>query len=637
MIRCLFIIAVIATVFSCKKGLRTTNKFADTVLVRIADFQDRRLGDSLSFYLENSNPSYRREAALAYASIQDSTYAESVGKLLYDNDRDVRQAAAFALGQILSRKSEQLLHKSCLAEKDDVVLAEMVEAYGKVSKSWKLDLTSDDTITRSGLAWSYYRMGIRDLSDKALTAKAAEFLKSTYDHSTRLGASHYFARGAKDFDQYQNAIIQSAKYDISPEVRMASVLSLKKVKSDSSRAAAKDIFRHDSDHRVRINAVRVLQNFSFPQTKDILIEALQDSSINVGIAASEIIKETITKEFWIELNRIARSTKNWRIQANLYEAALTVSDHKELAEEIRSVYNKSTNPYQKASLLIALQHSIMSYGFVQEQLFKNTEPIIKSSAATSLLAMNYRKDFDASLRSSFAKIYKAAIMTGDAAVIGTIASALADSTLNYKVLINDFSFLHEARNKLSLPRDFEAIAPLETAIAYFEGRKISPVKNAFNHAIPWNRIKKIPHDQRAIIRTSQGDITIRLFVEEAPGSVANFVTLAMNKYYDGKFFHRVVPNFVVQAGCVRGDGWGSEAYSIRSEFSHLRYKRGTIGMASAGKDTEGTQWFITHSPTPHLDGRYTIFAEVLEGMEVVDEIQVGDSIISIQIIDGRPL
>ena len=149
----------------------------------------------------------------------------------------------------------------------------------------------------------------------------------------------------------------------------------------------------------------------------------------------------------------------------------------------------------------------------------------------------------------------------------------------------------------------------------------------------WSIVKRIPSDQKAIIKTSKGDITIRLFVDEAPGSVANFVTLASNKYYDGKFFHRVVPNFVVQGGCPRGDGWGSEAYSIRSEFSQRRYKTGSIGMASAGKDTEGTQWFITHSSTPHLEGRYTLFAEVVQGMDVVHQIEVGDTIISVEIIN----
>jgi len=93
----------------------------------------------------------------------------------------------------------------------------------------------------------------------------------------------------------------------------------------------------------------------------------------------------------------------------------------------------------------------------------------------------------------------------------------------------------------------------------------------------------------------------------------------------------VVPNFVIQGGCNRGDGWGSEDYSIRSEFSQRRYTTGSVGMASAGKDTEGTQWFITYSPTPHLDGRYTIFAEVVQGLAVLDYIQVGDKVTDVVI------
>jgi cyclophilin family peptidyl-prolyl cis-trans isomerase len=113
--------------------------------------------------------------------------------------------------------------------------------------------------------------------------------------------------------------------------------------------------------------------------------------------------------------------------------------------------------------------------------------------------------------------------------------------------------------------------------------------------------------------------------------VANFISLAQKDYFDKKFFHRVVPNFVIQGGCKRGDGSGSEDYSIRSEFSQRRYTTGSVGMASAGKDTEATQWFITHSPTPHLDGRYTIFAVVESGMEVVQRIEVGDQILDVDI------
>ena len=99
-----------------------------------------------------------------------------------------------------------------------------------------------------------------------------------------------------------------------------------------------------------------------------------------------------------------------------------------------------------------------------------------------------------------------------------------------------------------------------------------------------------------------------------------------------KTFHRVVPNFVAQGGCPRGDGWGSTNKLIRSEFSPLKYdNEGWVGMASAGKDTETCQFFVTHSPTPHLDGRYTIFAKVIDGMDIVQQLVIGDKIKNIEV------
>jgi cyclophilin family peptidyl-prolyl cis-trans isomerase len=632
MIRLLLLISFVALI-SCKQSPASLNRFSDIVLLRIADLQDRRLPDSLLAYLKNANADYRKEAVEAYASLQDSNYVHALGRLLLtDSDSAVRRTAAFALGQTACIESEELLWQSSQKEETKTVLAETIEAYGKVSKSWRLKVSSDDSIITNALSWSYYRMAIRDQGNEVMNSKAAELLKPLYAKSARLGAAHYFSRGAKDFERHLDALILAASDDSSPDVRMAATLALKKITTPSSRIAAEKILRHDPDYRVRINASRVLQMFPFHLTKKCLEESLADSTAQVGTAASEAIKASITPDFAKDINGLARRATDWRIQANLYEAALSVSNDKELANEIIELYKTSSNDYQKAGLLLALQHSVMSYQFVADQLIQSGVPVIKSAAALALTSMNYKKNFEPSLRNKFAELYKAAIDGGDAAVIGTVAGALADSSLNYKSVITDYSFLQTALDKLSLPKDFETIIPLEIAIAYFEKSEPAPRTNEFNHPVQWALVKQIPRDQRAVIKTTRGDVVITLFVEEAPGSVANFITLASKNYYNGKYFHRVAPNFVVQAGCPRGDGWGSEDYSLRSEFSTRRYTTGSVGMASAGKDTEGTQWFITHSPTPHLDGRYTLFAEVERGMDVVDLIGVGDQIISIQLV-----
>ncbi|HKH47436.1 MAG TPA: peptidylprolyl isomerase [Thermoanaerobaculia bacterium] len=128
------------------------------------------------------------------------------------------------------------------------------------------------------------------------------------------------------------------------------------------------------------------------------------------------------------------------------------------------------------------------------------------------------------------------------------------------------------------------------------------------------------------IRTAKGPIRVRLACPEAPLTCLNFLQLAGQGYFNGLSFHRVVPDFVIQAGDPRGDGYGGPGYDIRDEINPLRYERGTVGMALAGPDTGGSQFFIALAPQPHLDGGYTVFGQVVQGDEVLDKIQADDRI-----------
>jgi cyclophilin family peptidyl-prolyl cis-trans isomerase/HEAT repeat protein len=140
---------------------------------------------------------------------------------------------------------------------------------------------------------------------------------------------------------------------------------------------------------------------------------------------------------------------------------------------------------------------------------------------------------------------------------------------------------------------------------------------------------------RAIVHTRHGPIEIHLNVVEAPVNVASFVDLARRGFYNGLSFHRVVPHFVIQGGDPRGDGSGGPGYTLRSEVGQRPFGRGTVGIADSGKDTGGSQFFITHTPTPHLDGRYTVLGWVAAGMEAVDKVRQGDVIERVEIWTGR--
>jgi cyclophilin family peptidyl-prolyl cis-trans isomerase len=139
------------------------------------------------------------------------------------------------------------------------------------------------------------------------------------------------------------------------------------------------------------------------------------------------------------------------------------------------------------------------------------------------------------------------------------------------------------------------------------------------------------HPIEARITTSRGVLEIELFGADAPLTVANFVALARSGFYGGTAFHRVVPAFVAQDGDPRGDGSGGPPWAIRDELNRRRYRRGVVGMALSGPDTGGSQYFLTLTPQPHLDGHYTVFGILREGFGVLDQITQGDAIRSVDI------
>jgi peptidyl-prolyl cis-trans isomerase B (cyclophilin B) len=139
--------------------------------------------------------------------------------------------------------------------------------------------------------------------------------------------------------------------------------------------------------------------------------------------------------------------------------------------------------------------------------------------------------------------------------------------------------------------------------------------------------------KKAIIETEKGNIELVLFDEEAPKTVANFEKLVNSGFYNGLTFHRVIPNFVIQGGCPRGDGTGGPGYTIKCEINPHKHSTGALSMAHAGKDTGGSQFFITHSPQPHLDGVHTVFGKVTKGMDVVNKIEANDVMKKVTVID----
>jgi cyclophilin family peptidyl-prolyl cis-trans isomerase/HEAT repeat protein len=180
-----------------------------------------------------------------------------------------------------------------------------------------------------------------------------------------------------------------------------------------------------------------------------------------------------------------------------------------------------------------------------------------------------------------------------------------------------------------------AIALLKANTAVDFTARVGSVKSQHTTTDYRRALARADKRTRAVVSTSKGSFVIEFLPADAPLTVDNFVRLAQKGYFNGQTIPRVVPNFVIQAGDPRGDQNGGPGYAIRCEINEITYERAAVGMALSGKDTGGSQWFVTHSPQPHLDGGYTVFGRVISGMDVVDNLVRGDLIRSVTITE-RP-
>jgi len=237
----------------------------------------------------------------------------------------------------------------------------------------------------------------------------------------------------------------------------------------------------------------------------------------------------------------------------------------------------------------------------------------KMTGAVPALARAYERGVsDAAIDARASALEALAAIGGDDA-LSIVRRALADK--EWPVRWRAADLLHRAGDAAAEP---VRPAPLRQPASFFESA-------ALLHP---------PFTPVAFIETRYGTIEIALNVVEAPLTTLNFVELARAGFFNGLRIHRLVPNFVVQTGDPRGDGEGGPGFSIPDELSPMPFVRGTVGMALSWRDTGGSQFFITHSPQPHLDGRYTVFGQVVKGMDVVDQLTIFDVITRVRIWDG---
>jgi len=633
-----------------------TNKFSDPILKEIYTLQDERNTKLLLKQLDNKDWKYRNAAAMSFGSVQDSTAVHRLAQLKNDT-LPVRLSAAYALGQIKSIQTEMELIKWYVHEKNAEVRATILESVGKSGTELglnfltilKIDDQNDSEV--KGRAAGLYRLSLNGLSNDTAAFISITNLNTSFSEDVRFYASSFLARVKNlDLTPYTAGLWKSAIEDPHPNIRMNVAKALSKSSDPDASTALLEIIQTENDYRVRVNAVNALRSTDFNPTPTNFLHVFNDDNINVAIAAAKLILENGNVKYLSYYLELARNMDNWRVSQIIYRACMrygNVQDKIKITDELIEILDSSDNDYEKGFIMLSLAENVPNYKVVYDQMLNSNNNVFGTYCIDALVNIRQNEQFPIyadkmitpegdDMYIYFATIFKQAIGSGDVTKIGVAAKILRNPKMNFRSLYPDFNFLLDAMHQLKLPRDMETYIEIQKTIDFIEEDFDSQVpETPFNNPIDWKYVEKIFPQQKVKLLTTKGEIILELMIEDAPGSTSNFLKLIDTGFYKNAVIHRVEPNFVVQGGCPRGDGWGSSDNSIRSEFPNLKFKEGYFGMASAGKDTETCQWFITHCPTPHLDGRYSIFGKVIEGMEVVHKLEIDDHITSIVVLpDG---
>lgn len=651
----LSVTALVAVFFSAACG--TSTDVPEATCAAIKAEEDRRVVDSrlLLEKLSGGQPAERVRAARAMGRIQSPRYLEALGAALADEDRDVRLAVLFAIGQLglvpnqpVDVRAGEIVHP-LLDDPDSGLVAAALSALGKLAPAdapLKIVplLSHSDAAVRAEAAFALFRCRFapvwrREAAEPpVLPDAAAEALIVAMrdpDSDVRFAATYAFSRYGDP--RAKRALIDAATGG-EERVRLFAVRGLGHV-ADAAvvpyliarlrdenagvrveavgalrRAAVFDALERvtdDPSFHVRVALAQALGESSSSSSIERLRRLSADASVSVRVAAIDALASRLGPAVLDRIEVWAASI-DWRIRAAAASAAGRAGD---AGAKAMATAFADPDLRVRAAVLTGLSGTSTGDDIVTAAMARDDLAI--RGGAVALVAERAHLDRVELL----AAAYHASPGDDWIEVRESIADALADidgaeATLR-SILAADLA--PSVRRKAAAALD-ETIPEVDPEPAYPASRWIDVEVTAGVHVD---------------LETAHGTMRIEMLPEEAPIHVASFLERVDAGFYDGLIWHRVVSNFVIQGGDPRGDGWGSDGENVRDEINAVRYGRGTLGMPKAGKDTGGCQLFITHVPTPHLDGNYTVFGRVVSGLDVIDAIEVGDAILSIRRAETR--
>ncbi len=649
----IIIIAVVAVFYLDLFNLRQTQ---ESKIAAILNYEDgRRASSKLVEFTKDPDSEVRKRAALAIGRIGDLSKTDALFNLLNDSIQETAEAAAFAIGLTGEREYASRL-VDLYQDFTPELQAACVQAIGFLADSTMIDIIQSliealdhlDHRVREQAVYALFRCNAKSAGNRL-----AEICRNDPVRPVRVAALFslvrmrisepvdLYAEWLPDSESYVRSLalrglalerdtslvnsIASGLNDRDNNVVSQAILSLAAIGSQKAVNYLKSLYGNTTDEKLK---VQLLQSFTRLESNAIVDYAYDDieanrQNVNIVSAALNYLAG-IDGEKVIPLIDSIVVTGNSYVRSNI-ASALELIGGENVKPRLNALFKDSSAQVRAAAFTALCSVDSGNIDYYINTALSDSDYVVESFGVDKIGELK-KRNYLQRLRGIFrAGIevdtdLKRSIVGAVAQILEQDSDSLSEDILFQALMDKDHIVSREAAQVYQEKLGQDKFAYVERPTPRFSRRKMQGL------------LKKYKNNPTAIVSTNRGDIEFELYFDVAPLTTANFMELAKDGFYDNLIFHRVVPNFVIQGGCSRGDGWGGPGYEIRCEYSNVPYERGTVGMATSGKDTGGSQFFITHSPQPHLDGRYTVFGSVTNGMQVVDNICRGDTIYTINIL-----
>jgi len=653
--------------------------FVSLTLQAILERQARRDGEGVAAYLGSPDPAVRARAAFALGSVQDPALGPALLALLGDRDPRVRADAAFALGQVSASDGGTELARMLESEVDAGVRQELWGSIGKVGGAGALEramgaATPEDEVN-GAMAGALARAGARGLAVSGLEESLIRLLGSEAREARAAAALGIAELPLVETWRPFADVLRTALDEAGPEEASAPwiVLALGKLGDPADFERIGRVLHEGEGWQLRAGAAEAFGQWEgwvgIPGARRALLAALADPSDHVAILAASVLAQGVpVAELYPALEEVLRpGGERWR-PAVPFLGPLVEAGH---SADVLAWTALAPDPAARARGLRTLAEAgvLEAEGLFLDGM-SSADPRVRSAAVEGVVALVPDRASDRSAIERFYSVLAdearggppaAALRAAEGLLLDPFqelfgSGAIVEEALAVRHMDPEVELVHGLGRALGRSGHAGGLALLEDLLTHGSYR----VRQAAAHglevatgaAIPLETLRIPDRDPvvdgpalghfgarpRLVVETSKGELHFILDAGQAPLTVLQLAEQVEFGMHDGRWIHAVTPGVRVDGGDVSmGDGTGGPGYAMRSEFTRIPFERGVIGMASEGKDTEGSRWFVTLTRRPELDGRYTAFGWLVRGWEVLDELGEGDQVLRVRVLPDSQL